>query len=53
MQLIHTEMAFDSELNVTKAFMKMQTDLASGPRDRDSHGVLVRGNSNPMEMTSE
>ena len=53
MQLIHTEMAFDSELNVTKAFMKMQTDLASGPRDSETNGVLVRGNSNPMEMTSE
>ena len=46
-------MALDSELNVTKAFMAMKTALASGPGEVDAHGVLVRANSNPLEMASD
>ena len=53
-QLIHSEMGLDSELNVTKAVMAMKTAIAAGPTaEVDAHGVLVRANSNPMEMVSE
>ena len=53
MQLIHAEMGLESELNVTKAHMAMKSAIAAGPTEVDAHGVLVRANSNPMEMVSE